>query len=53
MVSMNKLSTEDRARILHLLWEVADIVALVEAEEAKAVPTKRGPYKKKDQEISN
>jgi IS1 family transposase len=29
------------------LWEVSDIVALVEAEEAKVVPAKRGPYKKK------
>ncbi len=28
------------------LWEVADIVALIEAEEAKAIPAKRGPYKK-------
>lgn len=34
------------------LWEVSDIVALVEAEEAKAV-TKRGPYKKSGAEISN
>lgn len=29
------------------LWEVADIVALVEAEEAKLVTAKRGPYKKR------
>ena len=28
------------------LWEVSDIVALIEAEEAKTV-TKRGPYKAK------
>lgn len=28
------------------LWEIGDIVALVEAEEAKADKT-RGPYKKK------
>lgn len=34
------------------LWEIGDIVALVEAEEAKA-STKRGPYKKRDEEISN
>ena len=34
------------------LWEVSDIVALVEAEEAKAV-TKRGPYKKSAEQISN
>jgi hypothetical protein len=35
------------------LWEVADIVALVEAEEAKTIPAKRGPYKKNREEISN
>ncbi len=29
------------------LWEVSDIVALVEAEEAKAVTAKRGPYRKR------
>jgi hypothetical protein len=34
------------------LWEVSDIVALIEAEEA-AVVTKRGPYKKRGQQISN
>jgi IS1 family transposase len=33
------------------LWEVSDIVALLDAAEAK--PTKRGPYKKKIEEISN
>jgi hypothetical protein len=33
------------------LWEVADIVALVEA--ADEVPAKRGPYKKRAAEISN
>ncbi len=35
------------AGVTDRLWEVADIVALVEAEEAKAAPTKRGPYKKR------
>ena len=35
------------------LWEVSDIVALVEADEAKSVPAKRGPYKKHSAEISN
>lgn len=39
------------AGITDKLWEIGDIVALVEAEEAKTV-TKRGPYKKRDQ-ISN
>ncbi len=34
------------------LWEMSDIVALIEAEEAKTV-TKRGPYKKSAAEISN
>ncbi|MGB3272099.1 MAG: helix-turn-helix domain-containing protein [Xanthobacteraceae bacterium] len=33
------------------LWEVSDIVALIEAKEAEK-PTARGPYKKRDQ-ISN
>ena len=33
------------------LWEVSDIVALVEAIEANK-PRKRGPYKKKQAEIS-
>jgi hypothetical protein len=28
------------------LWEIGDIVALLEAEEAKHEPAKRGPYKK-------
>lgn len=34
------------------LWEISDIVALVEADEAKSV-TKRGPYKKSATEISD
>jgi IS1 family transposase len=33
------------------LWEVSDIVALIEAAEAK--PVKRGPYKKSQPQISN
>jgi IS1 family transposase len=33
------------ARVSSRLWEMSDIVALVEAEEAKAIPTKRGPYR--------
>ena len=34
------------AGVSKLLWEIGDIVALVEAEEAK-IDRKRGPYKKK------
>lgn len=40
------------AGVADRLWNVSDIVALVEAEEAKAVRV-RGPYKKRGQEISN
>ena len=29
------------------LWEVSDIVSLVEAAETSAEPRKRGPYKKR------
>jgi len=35
------------------LWEVSDIVALLEAHEAATAPKVRGPYKKRDAEISN
>jgi hypothetical protein len=35
------------------LWEVSDIVALVESAEASVGPRKRGPYKKRVKEISN
>jgi hypothetical protein len=31
------------------LWDVKDIVALIEAEEAKVPAAKRGPYKKREQ----
>jgi IS1 family transposase len=34
------------AGVSKTLWEVSDIVALVEAQESKQAPTKRGPYKK-------
>lgn len=33
-------------------WEVEDIVALVEKAETEAAPKKRGPYKKRQPEIS-
>jgi hypothetical protein len=39
------------AGVTDRLWEIGDIVALVEAMDA--VPGKRGPYKKADAEISN
>jgi len=29
------------------LWDVADIVALIEAQEAAEAPKVRGPYKKR------
>lgn len=40
------------AGVADRLWDVGDIVALVEAEEAKVV-RKRGPYKKSASKISN
>lgn len=33
------------------LWDVEDIVALVEKAEADAAPKKRGPYKKREKDI--
>jgi hypothetical protein len=39
------------AGVSKTLWEISDIVALVEAEEAKQ-SRKRGPYKKNEQRIS-
>lgn len=35
------------ARASDRLWEVVDIVALVEAAEETTAPKKRGPYKKR------
>jgi uncharacterized membrane protein len=40
-----RMSPATAAGVSDRLWEVADIVALVEAAEVK--PAKRGPYKKK------
>ena len=40
------------AGVTKRLWDVKDIVALIEVEEAKAAPTKRGPYKKAAGELS-
>ena len=40
-----RMSPAMAAGVSARLWEVADLVALVEAEEAKTA-TKRGPYRK-------
>jgi len=34
------------AKTTHRLWEIGDIVKLLEANEADNAPTKRGLYKK-------
>lgn len=46
-----RMSPAMAAGVSDRLWEVADIVALVEAAEAQAAPKTRGPYRKR--EISN
>jgi hypothetical protein len=48
---MLRMTPAMAAGITDKLWEIGDIVALVEAKEAEK-PQKRGPYKKQDQ-ISN
>ena len=39
------------AGVTDRLWEIGDIVTLIEATDTR--PAKRGPYKKDDAEISN
>jgi len=54
LVRMHKtlrMSPAMAAGVTDRLWEIGDIVALVEATDAK--PGKRGSYKKDDAEISN
>jgi IS1 family transposase len=46
-----RMSPAMAAGVTDRLWEIADIVALVEATDVQ--PGKRGPYKKADAEISN
>lgn len=46
-----RMSPAMAAGVTDRLWEIGDIVALVEAAEAETAPKKRGPYKKA--QISN
>jgi IS1 family transposase len=48
-----KCSPAMAAGIETRLWEVSDIVALLETSEAATAPKVRGPYKKRGAEISN
>lgn len=48
-----RMSPAMAAGVSDRLWEIGDIVALVEAAETATEPKKRGPYKKRQAEISN
>jgi IS1 family transposase len=48
-----RMSPAMAAGVSDRIWDVSDIVALIEAEDANLAPTKRGPYKKRSAEISN
>lgn len=48
-----RMSPAMAAGISDRLWDVSDIVALVEAQEASTAAKVRGPYKKRTTEISN
>ncbi len=52
MHSKLRMSPAMAAGVSSKLWEIGDIVALVEAEEAKSDRT-RGPYQKKTAQISD
>ena len=41
-----KVSPAMAAGVTDRLWDIADIVTLIEKAEAEAAPKKRGPYKK-------
>lgn len=47
----HRLTPAMAAGVTTRLWEIADIAALVEAADTK--PSKRGPYRKKQAQISN
>jgi hypothetical protein len=40
------------ARLTDRLWDVRDIVALVEAQEAAEGPKKRGPYRPRQPKVA-
>lgn len=48
-----RVSPAMAAGVSDRLWEIGDIVALVEAAETATETKKRGPYKKRQAEISN
>lgn len=48
-----RMSPAMAAGVSDRLWEIGDIVKLVEAAEEATAPKVRGPYKKKTAEISN
>ena len=48
-----RMSPAMAAGVSDRLWEVSDIVDLIEKAEAEATPAKRGPYKKRVAQISN
>ena len=49
--SLNKITPAMAAGVTDRLWDIEDIIALIDA--AAPAPKKRGPYKKSGQEISN